>query len=272
MKFNFTAQVLLATITLYSASVLPVGAQTYPATNYPPTPSGYPATNYPPTPGRYPATNYPPAPSGYPATNYPPAQAPTYSPARPPVQTSTNFICGKVSIYPAALVQVNGRTLQSPLIVFQTASDNLTPEQRCNDVTQRMNRAVVQNGGKLSNLLLTTGKVNSQAVICFVNTAETCNSSNVILTLLRRENAKDPGKVLSRIVRFGRAGGGINVLENGGIEGGEEIIPQAVSLEEAVNQLASESNSLESGGTSPIEDTNVGNSAPDTGVSGGGSI
>ena len=254
MKLSSTTKVLFATFVLCHAVGVPALAQTYPGTGYPQPPSVHPSTSYPqPNPGVSPSTSYP-----------------TY---RQPTATATAFVCGRVGIYPATLVQVNGRTLQSPLIVFQTTSDKLTPEQRCQDVSQRMTRAVAQNGGKLSNLLLTTGKVNGQAVICFVNTAETCNPSNVVLTLVRRENAKNPGKVLARIVRFGRAGGGVNVLESGGIEGGEEeILPQSVSLEQAVNELASESGSLESGGTNSSYNENPSNSAPVPNISGDGSI
>ena len=266
MKFNLTAKILFTSLVFCGAIGAPAIAQNPGGYSPTPAPGQYPGSYYP-APGQYPNPGYPaPPPSVYPPNNVPPVN-------RPPVPKTTAFICGSVGKYPATLVQVNGRTLQSPLIIFQTASENLTPQERCNDVSQRMNRAVAQNGGKLSTLLLTTGKVNSQAVICFVNTAETCNPSNVILTLLRRENAKDPGKVLSRIVRFGRAGGGTNVLESGGFEGGgEEIIPQSVSLEEAVNQLASESNSLESGGASSIENQNPGNYTPEPSAGGGGSI
>lgn len=256
MISNLTAKVLFTTLTLCSAVVSPALAQMYPGT-------GYPAPN----PGAYPGTGYPvPSPGAYPST-----VSPTY---RPPTQTSTVFICGRVGNHPATLVQFNGQMLRSPLIVFQTASDNLTPQQRCNNVSQRMTAAVAQNGGRLSGLLLTTGKVNNQAVICFVNTAETCNSSNVILTLLRPENARNAGNVLARIVRFGRHGGGINVLENGGLDGvsGLDVEPAAVSLEEAVNQLASESGSLEPGATAPSYNQEPGGHTPDPSAGPGGGI
>lgn len=277
MKFSFTTKILLATLTFCIAIEAPIVAQTYPGTGYSQPPSLRPSTSYSqPNPTVYPGiTNTPSIPNVYPNPSYSqpnPGVYPvrSYPPYRQP--TSTAFVCGRVGVYPATLVQSNGRTLQSPLIVFQTASDRLTPEQRCQDVSQRMTKAVTQNGGKLSNLLLTTGKVNGQAVICFVNTAEACNSSNVVLTLVRRENAKNPGKVLARIVRFGRAGGGSNVLEAGGVEGEDDIIPQSVSLEQAVNELASESGRLESGGTDSSYNENPTNLAPDPNSAGDSSI
>lgn len=250
MKFNLTAKVFFTTLALCGAVVAPAIAQTYPGA-YP-----YPA----PAPGAYPY----PAPANYPT--------PTYKPPAPKI---TTFVCGRVGNWPATLVQVNGKTMQQPLLVFQTATDYLTPEQRCNNVSQRMTAAVAQNGGRLSNLLLTTGKVDRQAVICFVNTSETCSRDNVILTLVRRENAKNPGKVLARIVRFARGGGGPATLESGGFEGGgeEEIVPTAVSLEEIVNEVASESGGLESGGIDPSFNQAPTNSTPDSGAdTGGGGI
>lgn len=283
MKLNRTAQVLLTTLALCGTVVSPAMAQygygqpnqnVYPNGSY-----GQPGTVVYPNgttvvqPGG--TQVYPQVyPNGSYGQQNPYSTTPTVPVYPTRVQTSTSFICGRVGIYPATLVQANGRILQSPLIVFQTASDNLTPEQRCNDVSQRMTRAVAQNGGKLSNLLLTTGKVNGQAVVCFVNTAETCNPSNVVLTLLRQENAKNPGKVLARLVRFGNNAGGSNVLESGGLagDGSVDIEPAAVSLEEAVNELASESGSLESGGTVPDYNQAPVNNAPSPGNGGDGRI
>ncbi|MBE8969362.1 hypothetical protein IQ277_25030 [Nostocales cyanobacterium LEGE 12452] len=175
-------------------------------------------------------------------------QQPPVSGQYPQASASTSFICGRVGSDPATLVQANGRILPSPLIIWQTASNDMSPQQRCQMVSQRMTATVAQNGGKLSNLLLTTGNVNGFSVICFVNTAESCNPNNVIMTLLRGENARNPGNVLARIVRFGQKGKGSNVVESSGFTGsvgGEaEIIPTAVGLEEAVNQLANESGAI----------------------------
>ncbi|MBW4672608.1 MAG: hypothetical protein KME52_00710 [Desmonostoc geniculatum HA4340-LM1] len=64
------------------------------------------------------------------------------------------------------------------------------------------------------------------------------------MTLLRRENARNPGNVLTRIIRFGRYGTGLNVIESGGFTGEAEIIPTTVSIEEAINQLVNESGGM----------------------------
>ncbi|MEH2205907.1 MAG: COP23 domain-containing protein [Nostoc sp.] len=242
MKFKLATKFLMSAIALSGAAVSPAMAQNYPNPNAP-VPSGNP---------------YP----------YPNA----------PVATGTSFICGRVGADPATLVQANGRILPSPLIVWQTASNNMSPQQRCQMVSQRMTATVAQNGGKLSNLLLTTGKVNGFSVICFVNATESCNPNNVIMTLLRGENASNPGNVLARIVRFGQRASGPNVVESGGFAGGvggePEIIPTAVGLEEAVNQLANESGAIPTapnpGNYTPPNPGNY-TPVPDAGT-GGGSI
>ncbi|MUG91533.1 hypothetical protein F7734_03125 [Scytonema sp. UIC 10036] len=264
MKFKLAAQLLVSAVALSSAAVSPAMAQ-YPG-NYPGT---VPPANNPIYPGTVPPAGNP----YYPGT-VPPAGNPYY----PPPTTSTSFVCGQVGNSPATLVQVNGRILPSPLIIWQTASADMSPQQRCQMVSQRMTVTVAQNGGKLSNLLLTTGKVNGYSVICFVNTAESCNPNNVIMTLIRGENARNPGNVLARIVRFGQRGAGTNVVEStgytGAVPGEEEIIPTAVGLEEAVNQLANESGGMP---TTPNPGNytvpNPGNSSPNPGAAtGGGAI
>ncbi|MBL1198658.1 MAG: hypothetical protein FWK04_06150 [Nostoc sp. GBBB01] len=257
MKFKWPSKILVSAIALSGVMVSPVMAQ------YPPIqqPQVYPGVQspqvYPPIqqPQVYPGVQSPQvypgvqSPQVYPGVQspqiYPPIQPPLVSPGiYPPVFSSTSFVCGQIGGSPATLVQVNGQTLLLPLIIWETASYDMSPEQRCQIVSWRMTRAVSENGGKLNNLLLMTGKLNGYNVICFVNTYESCNSNNVIMTLLRRENARNPGNVLTRIIRFGRYGTGLNVIESGGFTGDGEIIPTTVSIEEAVNQLVNESGGM----------------------------
>ncbi|MCF2150525.1 hypothetical protein IQ276_029695 [Desmonostoc muscorum LEGE 12446] len=261
MKFKWPSQILMSAIALSGVMVSPVMAQ-YPPIQQPPVYPGvqsspvYPGVQPPPVyPGVqsspvYPGVQPPPV---YPGVQvfpvYPPIQPPpVYPPIQPSAFSSTSFVCGQIGGSPATLVQVNGQTLLLPLIIWETASYDMSPEQRCQAVSWQMTRAVAQNGGKLSNLLLATGKINGYNVICFVNAAESCKSENVIMTLLRRENARNPGNVLTRIIRFGRYGTGLNVIESGGFTGGvvgeAEIIPTAVSIEEAINQLVNESGGM----------------------------
>nr|MDZ8017200.1 COP23 domain-containing protein [Nostoc sp. SerVER01] len=262
MKFKWPSQLLVSAIALSGVMVSPARAQ-YPGmpsnSGYPgmPSNSGYPGMpSNPGHPGMPSNPGYPgvPSNSGYPGMpsnpGYPVIPSDKWYPGIPsnPVFSSTSFVCGQIGGSPATLVQVNGQTLLLPLIIWETASYDMSPEQRCQMVSWRMTRAVSDNGGKLSNLLLTTGKINGYNVICFVNAAESCNFNNVIMTLLRRENARNPGNVLTRIIRFGRNGTGLNIIESGGFTAGvvgqEEIIPTAVSIEEAINQLVNESGGM----------------------------
>ncbi|MBK1986751.1 hypothetical protein A0J48_004205 [Sphaerospermopsis aphanizomenoides BCCUSP55] len=243
MKFQFPAQFVMSAIALSGVMVSPAMAE-YPEPYQQP-PYQQPPYQQPP----YQQPPYQQPPYQQPPYQQPPYQQPPYQ--QPPYQqplSSTSFFCGWVGRSPATFVKYNGRPIQSPLIIWETASNDLSPEERCRMVSWRMTKAVEENGGRLSKLLLTTGKVNGYNVICFVNDVQRCDSDNVIMTLLRRENARNPGKVLAQIIRFGLYGGGSNVTESGGftggVAGGEEIIPTAVSIEEAINQLMNDSGGM----------------------------
>jgi hypothetical protein len=121
---------------------------------------------------------------------------------------------------------------------------NYTPQQRCQMVSARLTSAVAQNGGRLSNLRLSSGSVNNETVVCVTNGYGTCAASNMLFTL-RPENARNSQDVLARLVEFGRLGSGSPVYESGGL-GGATADP-SVDLEEAVNLALQE----ESGGLAP---------------------
>ncbi|WP_374111904.1 COP23 domain-containing protein [Phormidium yuhuli] len=83
-----------------------------------------------------------------------------------------------------------------------------SPEGRCRAVTGRLNQAMAQNGGRLSNLLLTNGMVNNETVICALNPMETaCTSGNMLFTL-KPENAYRAGQILGQLLQISRYGGG----------------------------------------------------------------
>ncbi len=106
-----------------------------------------------------------------------------------------------------------------------------TPETRCQTISQRLTRAVAQNGGSLRNLLLTTGRVSNYTVVCYVNTgAPHCNNRNTLFTL-KPESAKDPGAALASLLRFGAGAGGGPLLQDAD---GEE--QPAVDLSAAVDE------------------------------------
>ena len=131
-----------------------------------------------------------------------------------------------------ATVAVRGSNRSNPIIVWESHrfGPNHTPLQRCQTVSHKLTMAVAHNGGRLAKLLLTTGTLNGEKVICYVNTGVPyCTHRNTLLTL-GAENAKNPGVVLARLLRFGRYGSEGPVREGANIG---EI--QHVNLEEAVD-------------------------------------
>lgn len=123
--------------------------------------------------------------------------------------TGTTFYCVNSGGNFATIAERNGRRT-APIFVWRTREfgRDYTPEQRCNLVTERLNNATNQNGGRLRNLLLTTGRVNRLPVVCYVNSDRTgCNSQNLLFTLDSR-NATNPDAVLQRLLQFGVTGSG----------------------------------------------------------------
>lgn len=132
-----------------------------------------------------------------------------------------------------ATVAVRGTKRSNPMIMWESHAfgSQYTPQHRCRTVSNKLTRAVAQNGGRLTKLLLTTGLVNGQTVICYVNTGvQGCNPSNTLFTL-KPENAKNPGAALASVLRFGRYGSGSALRESVGEE--EDA---AVDLEAAVEE------------------------------------
>ena len=198
-----------------------------------------------------------------PAPSRPVRTRPATTRTRPASNTATVFRCIRQGNEWVTVAQ-KGTRRTGPMITWRTATGEFSQQDRCDQVSRRLTRAVAQNGGDLSRLLLTSGRVNGQAVICFVNTAERCNDNNVLFTLVNARNARSPGDVLARLVRFGSGRtSGSNVFESGGGDdqdanfesGGEE--ETRVSLQEAVDN-AFAAGSFESGGNdedSPSEDS-----------------
>ncbi|WP_333454498.1 COP23 domain-containing protein [Microcoleus sp. herbarium5] len=102
-----------------------------------------------------------------------------------------------------------GNVTTDPMILWKSTEfgREYTPWQRCQIVSNRLTKAVAQNGGKLSNLQLTTGTLNNLPVVCYVNGRGRCNSQNLLFTLDKR-NAKNPGDALTRLINFAQDGSG----------------------------------------------------------------
>jgi len=121
----------------------------------------------------------------------------------------------------------------SPLVAWNTTEfgEQWTPQKRCNHVSNKLTKAVADNGGRLGELNLTTGKLDStQTVVCIVNsTQENCNNNNILFTL-NQKNANNPSAVLAKITNFSQGLASDSTVSESG------SVPQYIALEPLVNR------------------------------------
>lgn len=172
--------------------------------------------------------------------------------AQPQKKMATVFRCVRSGQAYATIAQ-RGNERSAPMITWERyVSAGYTPQQRCQIVSQKLTRAVAQNGGRLSNLLLTIGVVNGETVICYVNSGARCGINNTLFTL-SPEGAKDPGAVLANLLRFGQRGSYTVIRENANTGGYKEAV-DAVDMEEAVEKaFAASDNPADPDRNSPVE-------------------
>ena len=149
------------------------------------------------------------------------------------VKKVTTFQClNKDGIY--GTVARRGQKVTAPLIVYTQSLGGFTPKERCEIVSDRLTKAVAKSGGKLTDLLLTHGKIQNSSVICYVDGSfKPCNRETQLFTL----RPKDSGnKVLNELATF--AQGKINspVYQSGG--------NVFVKFGEAADKLLDESDGL----------------------------
>ena len=83
---------------------------------------------------------------------------------------------------------------------------DFTPQKRCQMVSERLQQVANLNGGTFKDLQLASGTVNSQPVICALqSTATKCNRQNLLFTL-KPENARNPEAVIQKIFSFAQDG------------------------------------------------------------------
>jgi hypothetical protein len=88
----------------------------------------------------------------------------------------------------------------------------ISPQSRCQIVTERFNQAVTNSGGSLQDVVLTSGKVGDKTVICVLSIKETgCDGGNTLFTL-NPKNAKRPNQVLAQIAQISRQGSSAGVI------------------------------------------------------------
>ncbi|MBO1348150.1 MAG: COP23 domain-containing protein [Hormoscilla sp. GUM202] len=117
-----------------------------------------------------------------------------------PVEPTT-FKCDWQGGQWGTFAQRSNAVSTTPMISWNSREfgDNWKPERRCETVSERFTKAVANNGGMLSSLYLTTGKMNNLTVVCFVKQKPgTCNEDNLLFTL-NKNNSKSPSEVHAQI-------------------------------------------------------------------------
>jgi hypothetical protein len=158
------------------------------------------------------------------------------APASNSNNTKTTFQC-VTSGRNIATIARRGNVTTDPMIIWKSTEfgREYTPWQRCQIVSNRLTQAVAQNGGRLSNLQLTTGIINNLPVVCYVNGQGRCNSQNLLFTLDKR-NAKNPGDALTRLINFAQDGGGpVTTLRTGGQSSAPQFVPFGDMVDRALN-------------------------------------
>jgi Circadian oscillating protein COP23 len=121
--------------------------------------------------------------------------------------TKTTFACVKVGGNPATIA-IRGERKTSPMIIWKdTSYGTYTPQKRCQIVSQRLTNAVASSG-KLSNLNMTYGMLNSLPIICYITRKdEKCNSENILFSLRSNEIGKEQ-EILDGLLNFSKIGKG----------------------------------------------------------------
>jgi len=106
---------------------------------------------------------------------------------------------------------------QEPLFVWQTTEygENFRPEVRCRMVSERFTQIVRDNGGFLSGLSMTSGKVNGETVICAVKVPGLCDQENMLFTLSQK-NAGNAPEIIRKILGYGENQSGNKIDEKTG--------------------------------------------------------
>ncbi len=131
--------------------------------------------------------------------------------------TGTQFTC--VPDGNGNVATVGQRPGGDPIPVIMWTSDSskyfgqkISPQSRCQIVTERFNQAVTNSGGSLQDVVLTSGKVGDKTVICVLSIKETgCDGGNTLFTL-NPKNAKRPNQVLDQIAQISRQGSSAGVI------------------------------------------------------------
>ena len=151
-----------------------------------------------------------------PVENSDPSTMPSTEPSQE-ANTGTQFTCVPQNDGSVATVGQRPGGQAIPLIIWTAASakyfgEKFTPQDRCKIVTPKLNQAVAESGGRLKDVVLMTGRIKKNTVICVISSKDTgCNGRNTLFTL-KPENAKQADKILAQIMQISREGSGAGVV------------------------------------------------------------
>lgn len=139
-------------------------------------------------------------------------------PAQAQGEQATSFSCARIGTDITAIAQQGSASIPQPTLTWNRdlVPTDLSPEQLCQVVTQRLNQLVAENGGNLKNLLLTVGAVDEKPGVCLVKEIQSsCHQNNLVLSL-NPEMAQKATEVLQNLVAFDVPGLGNAVQESQG--------------------------------------------------------
>lgn len=130
----------------------------------------------------------------------------------------------------------------APMITWRDESfgAKYTPEKRCQIVSQRLTKAVAISG-KLSNLDMTSGTINSTPVICYITKkGEKCNSENMLFSLKPEEKGQEK-KIVAGLLNFSKLGSGTGIVRKAG-EAPTDPTAQPASYGDAIENALKDPN------------------------------
>jgi hypothetical protein len=126
-----------------------------------------------------------------------------------PSQVMTTAAAPKITVSCQELKTVVHKGEREAIMVTWSSGyfgQEFTPAKRCQMVSERLQQVANLNGGTFKDLQLASGTVNSQPVICALQSgSQKCDRQNLLFTL-KPENARNPAAVIQQIFNFAQAG------------------------------------------------------------------
>ena len=142
----------------------------------------------------------------------------TKEPVVPNGASTTTAAVSKLEVSCQDLKTVVKKDDQQAVLIAWTTNyfgKEFTSSNRCQVVSEKLQKAANLNGGTFKGLELASGNVNFLTVICALqNGSDKCDNDNMLFTL-NPKNAANPEAVIKEILSFGADGSG-RVRESAG--------------------------------------------------------